>query len=145
MADLNELIANDLSVIKNSLVIPIYNITASASQTTPPVLNQANALVYKPLGNIPLLAQSIFISYNSTFAANYALLLQLEGLNIDNNNFFTPPTGSSGYDFVPTGKSYFIPAGATLRIWAYNTVSTNNVNGVFNVLAVFDKLDTYKI
>lgn len=143
--NLKDLIANDLNVIKNSLIIYKSNITALATQTTPPTLNQQNASVYQNTGNVPLLLKSLFVSYDSTFLQYYSIYISLEGLNIDNNTFNAVPGSSSGFDFVPTGSNYFIPAGATLKIWVYNNTSTNTTNGTFNVLAIFDKLDTYNL
>lgn len=145
---LKELIANDLSVIKNSLIIPVFKFSVPYTNTTVPILNDSNNIIeqYKSglsyLGNVPLLLKSLFISYDSTFAQYYSMQVDLNGLNIDNNQFTIPPAGSSGFDYVATGTSYPIPAGSKLRIFAYNSGGATT-NGTINVLAVFDRLDTY--
>ena len=146
---LKDLIANDLSVIKNSLVIPVYAFSVPYTNNVVPILNDANNIVEQAkagqsyLGNVPLLLKSLFISYDSTFVQYYSMQVDLNGLNIDNNRFTIPPAGSSGFDYVPTGTSYFIPAGSKLKIYAYNSGGATT-NGTINVLAVFDRLDTYK-
>ena len=145
---LKELLANNLNVIKNSLIIPVFNYSIPYTNTTSPIQNDSNNIIelYKKgmsqLGNIPLLLKSLFISYDSTFAQYYSMQVDLNGLNIDNNMFTPPPAGSSGFDYVPTGAAYFITAGSKLRIFAYNSGGATT-NGTINVLAVFDRLDTY--
>lgn len=145
---LPQLIANDLNVIKNSLVIPVFNYSVSSSNTTAPILNDSNNIVelsksgQSYLGNTPLLLKSLYITYDSTFLSDYSLLVRLNGLNIDNNQFTLAPGGSSGFDFVPTGSAYFIPAGSKLEVFAYNSGSATT-NGTINILAVFNRLDTY--
>jgi hypothetical protein len=145
---LSELIKNDLNVIKNSLIVPVFKFSVPYTNNTTPILNDTNNIVeqYKSglsyLGNIPLLAKSVFLSYDSTFAQYYSLYIELNGLNIDNNEFTPPPAASSGYDYVPTGASYFVPAGSKLRVFAYNSGGATT-NGTLNILAVFDRLDTY--
>ena len=145
---LPQLIANDLNVIKNSLVIPVFNYSVSSSNTTAPILNDSNNIVelsksgQSYLGNTPLLLKSLYITYDSTFLSDYSLLVRLNGLNIDNNQFTRPPGGSSGFDYVPTGSAYYIPAGSKLEVYAYNSGGAS-VNGTIDILAVFNRLDTY--
>ena len=146
---LSELIANDLNVIKNSLVIPKFNLTATKDGTpildlsAAPLLNENKALVYSALGPYDLLLKSLFISYDSTFASKFSIYTELNGLNIDDNAFTNAPSGSQGFDYVPTGShGYLIPAQSKLKIWAYNSGGATS-GGVLNVLAVFDRLDTY--
>ena len=148
METLKELIANNLNIIKNSIIIPVFKYSIPHTNTSVPIINDSNNIIeqYKTglseLGNIPLLLKSLFISYDSTFAQYYSLQVDLNGLNIDNNQFTVPPAGSSGFDYVPTASAYFIPAGSKLRIFAYNSGGATT-NGTINVLAVFDRLDTY--
>jgi hypothetical protein len=146
---LSELIANDLSVIKNSLIIPVFNYSVPYTNNTVPILNDANNIVeqYKAgqsyLGNVPLLLESLFVSYDSTFLSDYSILIDLNGLNIDNNTFTQAPGNSSGFDYVPTSSAFYIPAGSKLRVFAYNSGGAT-ANGTLNILAVFNRLDTYK-
>ena len=146
---LSELIANDLSVIKNSLIIPVFNYSVPYTNNTVPILNDANNIVeqYKAgqsyLGNVPLLLKSLFVSYDSTFLSDYSILIDLNGLNIDNNTFTQAPGNSSGFDYVPTSSAFYIPAGSKLRVFAYNSGGAT-ANGTLNILAVFNRLDTYK-
>ena len=146
---LSELIANDLNVIKNSLIIPVFNYSVPYTNNTVPILNDANNIVeqYKAgqsyLGNVPLLLESLFVSYDSTFLSDYSILIDLNGLNIDNNTFTQAPGNSSGFDYVPTSSAFYIPAGSKLRVFAYNSGGAT-ANGTLNILAVFNRLDTYK-
>ena len=146
---LSELIANDLNVIKNSLIIPVFNYSVPYTNNTAPIQNDANNIVelYKSgqsyLGNVPLLLKSLSVSYDSTFLSYYSLQVDLNGLNIDNNTFTKAPGGSSGFDYVPTSSAFFIPAGSKLRVFAYNSGGATT-NGILNILAVFNRLDTYK-
>lgn len=150
MSKLQDLIANDLSVIKNALVVQEYNLdttkdgTALVDITTPPPFNSDKSVVYKQLTNVPMLLKSLSLTYDSTFLADYQVFTELQGLNIDDNEFINAPGGSSGFDYVPPGASFLIPAGATLKIWAFNQGGASS-SGSLNVLAVFDKLDTYNI
>ena len=149
MATLSELIANDLSVIKNSLIKQVFNISVPYTQTQAPVENDNNNLVntyqsdYAYLGNVPLLAKSVQITYDSTFLSNYKVKVVLEGLNIDNNQYNYAPANSSGFDYVPTGASFLIPAGARLKVYAFNANGAST-NGTLNIIATFNRLDTYK-
>lgn len=134
---------NDISVIENSLVIWQPNISVSSANTTVPSLNQANAVLVQNLGQSPLLLKSLYLSYDSTFGSKYSVYVEMEGLNIANNTFNLPPAASGGFDFVPTGTSYKIPAQATLKIYAYNSGGAAT-NGTLNVLGIFDVLDAQK-
>lgn len=132
---------NNINIIDNSFVVDEPNISVLATQLAEPTENEANASVYKAIGNQPALLKSLALSYDSIFVTNFAIKVVLNGLNISNNKFKLPPGGSASFDYVPTGSNYKIPPGSILQIYAYNTNSANTTNGVFNVLAIFDILE----
>ena len=72
------------------------------------------------------------------FALNaYTLSLAPAGIKND------APANSSGFDYVPTGASFLIPAGARLKVYAFNANGAST-NGTLNIIATFNRLDTYK-
>lgn len=141
-------INSNINVIGNSLVIQHFNITVPDTATSVPstggipsfLTDQNGRMCSDRLGQSPLLLHSIAIQASSSFLSSYSILVQLNGLNIDNNNFNLLPSSSSGFDYVPTGKSYKIPAGSRLDVYAYNSTEATTA-GVFSYLAIFSKLD----
>lgn len=141
-------ILDSIDVIRNSLIIQHLNVSVASSATAipntsiPSTLTDGNGdKLSDYLGPAPLLLHSIAITYTSTFQGSYSLYVKQPGLNIDNNKFSLPAASTSGFDYVPTGKAFLIPANSTLNIYAYNSGSATTA-GVFNLLAIYQKLDT---
>ena len=141
-------ILSNVNVIRNSLIVSRLNIsvadtaTAIPNTSVPTTLTDASGNpVSTFLGNAPLLLHSLAITYSSTFRQYYSLYTKLHGLNIDNNSFGVPADSTSGFDYVPTGKTYLIPSSSYLDVYAYNSGGATSA-GSFNILAIFQKLDT---
>ena len=141
-------VLSDINVIRNSLVVSLNNVTVDYTSTSPPNTSINSTLTDQNgnscsvfLGTAPLLLHSIAFVYPSAFQTNFSLYVKLNGLNIDNNSFNIPPASTSGFDYVPTGKKYLIPAGSRLDVYSYMSGSAT-ANSSFSVLAIFQKLDT---
>ena len=144
-------VLDNIDVIRNSLVIQRYNASVSYTSTSVPNISLPSTLTDQNgqslsiyLGQAPLLLHSIAFSYGSSFQSDYALFVKLKGLDIDNNQFNNPASGTNGFDYVPTGKKFLIPANQTLDIYSYMNGSAS-ANQNFSVLAIFEKLDTLPV
>ena len=141
-------VLGDINVIRNALVIQRYNINVNYTSTSVPntsipttLSDQNGNSVSAYLGQAPLLLHSLAFTYGSSFQSNFALYVKLKGLNIDNNQFNNPASGTNGFDYVPTGKKFLIPANQTLDVYSYMNGSATQ-NQPFSILAIFEKLDT---
>jgi hypothetical protein len=146
-ANIESVLEKDINVIKNSLLVQRFNVIVPDTSTFPntsipsTLVDQNGDSLSVYLGQSSLLLHSLAITYDSTFQANYSIYTKLQGLNIDNNKFNIPPASTSGFDYVPPSKSFLIPSNQTLNIYAYNSNGASS-SGTFNVLAIFEKLDT---
>jgi hypothetical protein len=125
---------NLATTISNSNVLVSNNNTVAHTVTAPP----SSPLITFNTGSYPTLLHSLNLAFDSTFIASYSYYVLLEGLNIYQNGYLVPV--SSTYEYVPSGKSYLIPAGSTLKVYAYMSGSTTT-DGHISVTAVFDVIE----
>ena len=84
---------------------------------------------------------SLSLAYDtSNTAVNYLFLFSFDGIDIENNNYSQLSTQAGVFDFVPTGVFFQLPANSYLRIYAYNSNSSNTTNGNISINAVWSDL-----
>lgn len=122
-----------MATLDNVLIINKPNISIPATQTTVPI----TPIVDEYISNETSECVELQITGDNTFLSNYAIIVQLQGLNINKNSYQLSGAGSYGIEYIKTGYSVKIPAGATLKVFAYNQTATS-VDGTMNVFAIFN-------
>ena len=84
---------------------------------------------------------SLDIAYDiSNTATNYLFYFDIQGINIENNNFSPLSIQAGVFNFVPTGKEFILPPNSYVRIYAYNNNSSTTTNGSVSISVVWSDL-----
>jgi hypothetical protein len=122
---------NPVFVIQNNLVCP-----ATAGAGNPYLVFEANIG-----GQYGADLYSLSISFSSTFTQNYYYLLVIEGIQLGDqqnpNNFQQPDITSPAIDYIKQDTYISLPAGAKIKLYAYNSTGTTS-NGSLSILIYKD-------
>jgi hypothetical protein len=70
---------------------------------------------------------------------NYLFFIQVDGVSIDNNTYFQMPIFLE-YDPIAEGTAWTLPAGANIKIYAYNALGSQ-IDGNISVSVTVDEVE----
>lgn len=116
-------------IIVQSLVFQKFNVDIPITVTSQPSTPQ----ISYSIGNFPALLMSASLLWDSNFADNYSYIIVCDGINGTSAEVAV----GSGNELCPDNKVYLIPAGSTLRVYAWNSTSYSGSDGHISIQAVF--------
>lgn len=122
--------------LSQGINIPISQLIASPNQAS------QNPIFQTQVGPMGAWLYSAAIECDSFTQTNYMFQISIDGVTIDGgygqgNNYFQMPV-SFGYNPVPEGVAWLLPAGAWIKIYAYNFNGATS-NGLISVSVCTDE------
>lgn len=129
-------------MLENPVVVTANNIVVSKSNTS-----QTNVPQFTfNLGGVNPTAKfrlhTLAFSFPSVFQAKYSYMVEISGVtlytgSLTGNTAQLPDATTGIYSIVPDGKSFLLPKGAVINVYAYNTGSSNS-DTTMSITLVFD-------